>query len=273
MSDILAKICADTKIHVDACKERRSQADVEHAAKAMASGDGKPRGFMAALSRHVMQQRYGLICEIKKASPSAGLIRPDFDPASLAQAYQAGGASCLSILTDVKYFQGCDDYLLQARAACSLPVLRKDFMIDPYQVFEARAMGADCILVIMAALDDDTASELEEVAFSLGMDVLVEVHDAEEMERALSVMNSRLIGVNNRNLKTLVTDLATTEELAKMVPANRFLVAESGLKTPADLLRMAKAGALRFLIGESLMKQDDVAQATAALLQPPAPAA
>ncbi|GAB3448402.1 indole-3-glycerol phosphate synthase TrpC [Insolitispirillum peregrinum] len=272
MADILAQICADTALHVAACKDQRPLAEVERAAKAMASGDGRPRGFMNALSRHVAQQRYGLICEIKKASPSAGLIRPDFNPAALAQAYQAGGASCLSILTDIKYFQGDDDYLRQARAACALPVLRKDFMIDPYQVYEARAMGADCILVIMAALNDDLASELEDLAFSLDMDVLVEVHDAEEMERALSVMNSRLIGVNNRNLKTLVTDLSTTEELARMLPPNRTLVAESGLKTPADLYRMAKAGALRFLIGESLMKQDDVAQATAALLQPPAAA-
>ncbi len=269
MPDILKKICVDTAVHVTACKERRPLAEVEKAAKAMAFGAGRPRGFMASLSRHVSQQRYGLICEIKKASPSAGLIRPDFDPAALARAYQDGGASCLSVLTDVKHFQGCDDYLLQARAACDLPVLRKDFMIDPYQVFEARAMGADCILLIMAALDDDLAGELEELAFELEMDVLVEVHDGEEMERALSVLSSRLIGINNRNLKTLVTDIATTEELAKMVPSTRTVVSESGLKTPEDLFRMGKAGALRFLIGESLMKQDDVAEATRALLQPP----
>lgn len=273
MSDVLKKICADTAIHVESCKARRPLAEAEKAAKAMASGAGRPRGFGAQLSRHVAQERFGLICEIKKASPSAGLIRPDFDPAALAQAYQQGGASCLSVLTDVKYFQGCDDYLIQARAACDLPVLRKDFMIDPYQVYEARAMGADCILLIMAALDDQLAGELEEIAFDLEMDVLVEVHDGEEMERALSALNSRLIGINNRNLKTLVTDLATTEELAKMVPSNRMVVSESGLKTPEDLLRMGKAGALRFLIGESLMKQDDVASATRALLRAPGQAA
>lgn len=269
MSDILDKICADTALHVAACKDKTPLAEVEKAARAMDSGAGRPRGFAVALARHVAQQRYGLICEIKKASPSAGMIRPDFAPALLAKAYEDGGASCLSILTDVKYFQGCPEFLIEARAACSLPVLRKDFMIDPYQVFEARAMGADCILLIMAALDDDLAAELEELAFDLGMDVLVEVHNGEEMERALSTLNSRLIGVNNRNLKTLVTDIATTEELAKMVPENRVLVSESGLKTPEDLFRMGKAGALRFLIGESLMKQADVTAATRALLQPP----
>lgn len=265
--DVLARICADTALTVAARKESCPLGTLEKQAAAMNnSADGRCRGFARFLSRHVEQKRFGLICEIKKASPSAGLIRPDFDPAALAAAYQAGGASCLSVLTEEKYFQGSAEALRAARAACGLPVLRKDFMVDPYQVVEARAMGADCILLIMAALDDSLAAEMEEMAFELGMDVLVEVHNGEEMERALSALQTRLIGINNRNLKTLVTDLAVTEELAKMVPPNRMLVSESGLKTTSDLLRMGRCGALRFLVGESLMKQPDVAGAVRSLL-------
>lgn len=266
MSDVLARICADKRDEVARRKAARPLAGVEQAA----TEAGPVRGFADALTRHVEAGRYGLICEIKKASPSAGLIRPDFDPAVLARAYEAGGASCLSVLTDEPYFQGRDEYLMAARAACALPVLRKDFMVDPYQVPEARAMGADCILIIMAALSDAQARELEDAAFALGMDVLIEVHDAPEMERALACLKSPLMGVNNRNLKTLKTDVATTEQLAAMVPPGRVLISESGLTTRADLDRMAAAGARRFLIGESLMRQPDVTEAVAALLRPAA---
>jgi len=261
MSDILDEINAYKLDHIASCKAQRSIADVENAAKAASA----PRGFIAALNTAMSEGRYGLIAEIKKASPSKGLIRPDFHPSSLAKAYEAAGASCISVLTDVKYFQGADDYLVEARTAVSLPALRKDFMLDPYQVVEARALGADCILLIMASLTDAQAAELESVAHEWGMDVLVEVHNAEELDRALE-LETALIGVNNRNLKTMVTDLATTEELATMVPQDRILVSESGLNSPKDLLRMSKAGANCFLIGESLMRQDDVEAATRAIL-------
>jgi len=261
MSDVLARICDGKRAEIARAKAARSLAEVERAAKAAP----KPRGFLAALESAVKAGRYGLIAEIKKASPSAGLIRADFDPPALARAYAQGGATCLSVLTDATDFQGEAAHLVAARSACTLPVLRKDFMLDSYQVVEARAMGADCILVIMAALADDEASELEGLAFDWGMDVLVEVHDRRELERAL-MLRTRLIGINNRNLKTLKTDIATTELLAALVPKERCLVSESGLASPADLARMKRAGVSCFLIGEALMRQPDVTAATAALL-------
>jgi indole-3-glycerol phosphate synthase len=261
MSDTLARITADTRKHVEVCKTRRPLADVEAAARAATA----PRGFARALEAAIADGRYGLIAEIKKASPSKGLIRPDFDPPSLARAYERGGASCLSVLTDEPYFQGKDEYLVQARAATALPVLRKDFMIDPYQIVEARALGADCVLLIMACLDDSLAAELATLAHHWGMDVLVEVHDGAELDRALAI-DGGLIGVNNRNLKTLAVDLATTEQLAPRVPKDRVLVAESGLASPADLARMAKVGAAAFLIGESFMRKPDVEAAVREIL-------
>ncbi len=261
MSDVLARICDGKRREIARAKASRPEAEIERAAKAAA----KPRGFLAALERTASAGNYGLIAEIKRASPSAGLIRADFDPPALARAYAAGGATCLSVLTDAPDFQGEPAHLVAARSACALPVLRKDFMLDPYQVVEARAMGADCILVIMAALTDDEASELEGLAFDWGMDVLVEVHNRAELDRAL-LLKTRLIGINNRDLKTLKTDIGTTEFLAASVPKERRLVSESGLAAPADLARMQRAGVSCFLIGEALMRQKDVAAATASLL-------
>lgn len=261
MSDILDEINAYKRSHIASCKALRSIADCENRAHQAEA----PRGFIAALKQAVSEGRYGLIAEVKKASPSKGLIRADFNPPQLAKAYQAAGATCLSVLTDEKYFQGHDSYLIEAKAAVKIPVLRKDFMLDPYQVIEARSYGADCILLIMASLSDDQAAELEAAANEFAMDVLVEVHNAEELERALK-LKTELIGINNRNLKTMTTDLATTEELAAMVGDDRLLVSESGLNTPQDLSRMAKVGAQCFLIGESLMRQDDVEAATRAIL-------
>lgn len=264
MSDVLKKICDEKLTHVAQCRQQRPLSVITAAAAARTRSD-PPRGFATALKRTATSGAYALIAEIKKASPSKGLIRADFDPPALARAYEQGGATCLSVLTDKPYFQGDDSYLDSARSAATLPVLRKDFMLDPYQVVEARAIGADCILLIMAALSDAQAAELEAAANELDLDVLIEVHDAPEMERALR-LKSPLLGVNNRNLKTLAIDLATTEQLSKMVPADRLLVAESGLYSTSDLDRMAKVGARAFLVGESLMRQADVTAATRDLL-------
>jgi indole-3-glycerol phosphate synthase len=224
-----------------------------------------PRGFLAAIERKRAAGEYALIAELKKASPSKGLIRADFDPARLAREYEAGGAACLSVLTDVPSFQGSPDYVAAAREATGLPVLRKDFMYDPYQVVQARAWHADCVLITLALVDDATAKDLEETAFGLGMDVLVEVHDEPELDRALG-MRSRLVGVNNKDLRTFEVDLGTCEQLAGKVPGSRVLVSESGLSTSEDLARMARAGVTTFLIGESLMRRPDLRAATRELL-------
>jgi indole-3-glycerol phosphate synthase len=259
--DALARICADTRAEI--ARRKKITSEVALQAAIDANGDTQ-RGFWSVLSQAAVNG-YGLIAEIKRASPSGGLIRPDFDPAALALAYKAGGAACLSVLTDEPYFQGSPDHLRKVRAAVDLPVLRKDFILDSWQLYESRAMGADCVLLILAALTDAQAVELERLARSLDLDVLAEVHNRSELDRALG-LQTKMIGINNRNLKTLKTDINTTFELASHVPPDRFLIAESGISTHEQVRLFAERGIRSFLVGESLLRQPDVTAATRRLL-------